>query len=62
MLKAVQKILKKSSDPFITIVIPEPLASVVHGLLNGEEVVDFWGAETDSGRWELIESVDMLSS
>ena len=62
VLKAVQKILKKSSDPFITIVIPEPLASVVHGLLNGEEVMDFWGAETDSGRWELIESVDMLSS
>ena len=62
VLKAVQKILKKSSDPFITIVIPEPLASVVHGLLNGEEVMDFWRAETDSGRWELIESVETLSS
>ena len=57
VLKAVQKILKKSGQGFITIVIPEPLASVVHSLLNGEEVIDFWNAETDSGRWELIETV-----
>ncbi|MGB1926785.1 MAG: histidine phosphatase family protein [Rubripirellula sp.] len=56
VLKAVQKILRKSGDEYVTIVIPEPLASVVHSLLNGEEVLDFWGAETDSGRWELIES------
>ncbi|MDA8697230.1 histidine phosphatase family protein [Rhodopirellula sp.] len=57
VLKAIKKILRKSGQDFIAIVIPEPLASVVHGLLNGEEVVDFWGAEMDSGRWELIESI-----
>ncbi|MDC0295398.1 histidine phosphatase family protein [bacterium] len=55
--KAVKKILRKTNDDCIAIVIPEPLASVVHSLLNGEEVIDFWNAETDSGRWELIESV-----
>lgn len=62
VMKAIQKILRKSSEDFVTIVIPEPLASVVHSLLNGEEVVDFWTAETDSGRWELIEAVSSVGS
>lgn len=60
VLKAVQKILRKSGEDYVTIVIPEPLASVVHSLLNGEEVLDLWGAETDSGNWDLIESIPSM--
>ena len=59
VIKAVRKLLRKSGDEVIAIVIPEPMASVVQSLLSGKDLIDLWNAETDSGRWELIETVTM---
>jgi broad specificity phosphatase PhoE len=59
VIKAVRKVLRKSGDEVIAIVIPEPMAWVVQSLLSGKELIDLWNAETDSGSWELIESVHM---
>jgi broad specificity phosphatase PhoE len=56
VIKAVRKVVRKSGDDVIAIVIPDPMAWVVESLLSGTELSDLWNAETDSGRWELIES------
>ena len=55
VIKAVRKAVRKSKDDVIAIVIPDPMAWVVEGLLCGNELTDLWDAETDSGSWELIE-------
>ena len=57
VIKAVRKVVRKSGDDVIAIVIPDPMAWVVESLLSGKELSGLWNAETDSGRWELIESV-----
>jgi broad specificity phosphatase PhoE len=56
VIKAVRKVVRKSGDDVIAIVIPDPMAWVVESLLSGTELSDLWKAETDSGRWDLIES------
>lgn len=56
VIKAVRKVLRKSGDEVVAIVIPDPMAAVVQSLLSGVELSDLWNAETDSARWELIES------
>lgn len=57
VIKAVRKVIRKSGEDVIAIVIPDPMAWVVQSLLSGEELSDLWKAETDSASWELIESV-----
>ena len=57
VVKAVRKVLRGTKDEVISIVIPDPMAWVVEGLLCGNELTGLWNAETDSGKWELIESV-----
>ena len=52
---ALTKILKKHRQGTIALVIPEPLASVVRGILRNDELDDLWQAETDAGGWTLIE-------
>jgi broad specificity phosphatase PhoE len=52
---ALAKILKKHREGTIALVIPEPLASVVRGILRNDELDDLWRAETDTGGWTLIE-------
>jgi broad specificity phosphatase PhoE len=56
VLKAVRKVMKRSANGVIALVIPDPLASVVQSLLEGEEMRDLWSAETDTAKWELIEA------
>lgn len=55
--KAVRKVLRKGGDEFVAIIIPDPMAWVVESLLTGDELSGLWKAETDSGRWDLIEPV-----
>jgi len=57
VVKAVRKVLRRSKDDVISIVIPDPMAWVVEGILCGNELTDLWEAETDSGKWELIDAV-----
>ena len=59
VIKAVRKVVRKCRHDVIAIVIPDPMAGVVQGLLSGEELSDLWKAETDSGSWDLIESVGL---
>ncbi len=54
-VSAITKILKKHGRGTIALVIPEPLASVVRGFLQNNELDDLWQAETDAGSWTLIE-------
>jgi broad specificity phosphatase PhoE len=57
VIKAVRKVMRKAGEDVIAIVIPDPMAWVVQSLLSGEPLANLWNAETDSARWELIESV-----
>jgi len=56
VLKEIKKLTKRAANGNIAIVIPEPLASIVQSMLEGEEMTDLWKSETDAGNWELIES------
>lgn len=56
VLKAVRKVVKRSTSGAIALVIPDPLASVVQSILEGEEMRNLWIAETDAAHWELIEA------
>ena len=55
VIKSLEKILKKHRSGAIALVIPEPLATVVHCLLSGDALKSFWESELDRGVWELIE-------
>lgn len=54
--KAIRKIVRKGRNEVTAIVIPDPLAMIVESILRGEELDDVWKAETDTGRWTLIET------
>ncbi len=51
---ALAKILKKHKEGTIGLVVPEPLASVVHGYLSHSEIGDLWTGESVCGKWEVI--------
>jgi broad specificity phosphatase PhoE len=53
--KALAKLFKKHKEGIIAIVVPEPLASVVRGLLLDGKLADLWEAECDTGCWEVID-------
>lgn len=56
VIKAIKKVSKRSGAGTIALVIPDPLASIVQGILEGEELHDLWKSETDAAKWELIEA------
>ncbi len=51
----VAKLTKKHKSGTVALIIPEPLLSVVRGLLKADELGDVWKAEQDCGAWTLIE-------
>ncbi len=53
--KALRKIIRRERDATVALVIPEPLATIVRGMLHGQPLVDLWEAECDSGTWESLE-------
>ncbi|TWU59834.1 Phosphoserine phosphatase 1 [Rubripirellula tenax] len=55
--KALRKLLKKSHDDLVAIVIPDPMAWIVQAMLAGESLSNLWQAETDSGKWDVIDPV-----
>lgn len=57
VVKAIKKVTKRSGGGTIALVIPDPLASIVHSILEGDEMRDLWKSETDAAQWELIEAV-----
>lgn len=54
VLKEINRLAKRITTGNVALVIPEPLATIVHAMLEGEELRDLWKAETDAGKWELI--------
>jgi len=56
VVKAIKKVTKRSSGGTIALVIPDPLASIVHSILDGDDIRDLWKSETDAAQWELIEA------
>jgi broad specificity phosphatase PhoE len=48
------KVLKKHKQGTIALVVPEPLASLVHGYLSNCEIGDLWKGGAVCGKWEII--------
>jgi broad specificity phosphatase PhoE len=51
---ALAKILKKHREGAIGLVVPEPLASVLHSYLSNSEVGGLWKDCSVCGRWEVL--------
>lgn len=51
---ALTKVLKKHKTGTIALVIPEPLATVVHSYLSHSEMGDLWTGTSGCGKWEVI--------
>jgi phosphoserine phosphatase len=62
--EAIAKLIKKYKQGTIALVVPEPLASVIHGYLSGCELGEHWKTVTDCGKWNLIslEPKDLVPS
>ena len=52
--QAIAKLVKKHKSGTIGLVVPEPLASVVHSYLAQCELGDLWKSGCGCGRWEVI--------
>lgn len=52
---ALAKIVKKHKDGVVALVVPEPLASVIHCYLSRSEIGDLWRSATDCVKWEVIQ-------
>lgn len=57
VMKTLTRLLKKSRNQVIALVIPDPLASLIAAELNDEAFPDIWKIETDAGNWQLIEAI-----
>ncbi|TWU11115.1 histidine phosphatase family protein [Allorhodopirellula heiligendammensis] len=55
-MKAINRVLRKSRNQVIALVIPDPLASLVAAHLNDEAMPDIWKVQADAGHWQLIEA------
>ena len=53
--KTLRKLVKRHESEAIALVIPDPLASLVRGMLQGEALEDLWRAECDAGTWEAMD-------
>ncbi|EMI45259.1 phosphoglycerate mutase [Rhodopirellula sp. SWK7] len=56
VMKAINRVLRKSRNQVVAFVIPDPMASLVAAHLNDEAMPDIWKVETDAGSWQLIEA------
>lgn len=51
---ALAKLCKKVKNSTVGLVVPEPLATLVHCHLAGSELGDLWKCECASAKWEVI--------
>jgi len=54
--KVVERLIRRSRNQVIALVIPDPLATVIASQLRHESMPEIWKAETDAGNWQLIEA------
>ncbi|MDB4755952.1 histidine phosphatase family protein [Mariniblastus sp.] len=52
---ALNKLLKKHKDDQVILVLPDPLATIIHAMLASEDVGDLWKSECQCCRWEVID-------
>lgn len=52
---AITKLLRRSREGVIALVLPEPLASIARRILTHEELGDLWKALGSHGQWEVLE-------
>ena len=52
-MSAAPKIAKKHKDGVVGLIVPEPLASLIVGILRDESVADLWKPAL-CGTWETI--------
>ena len=52
---ALTKLLKKHRDDQVILVLPDPLATIIHAMLASEDVGDLWKSECQCCRWEVID-------
>ena len=52
---AMNKLLRKQKEGVIGLVVPEPLASLVHKYFKHDELGDLWKALAGHGRWEIFD-------
>lgn len=50
----ITKLQKKHRDDSIGLVLPEPLASIVHQMITGGESIEAWKADTQGAAWEAL--------
>ena len=53
--EALTKLIKKHRAGVIALVVPEPVASMVLGMLDQEQTGDLWKSECECGNWEVID-------
>ncbi len=53
--QAVGKLLRRHKEGSIGLVVPEPLASLVGGIVAHQQLGDLWKASCDHGSWQLLE-------
>lgn len=52
---ALSKLLRKHKEGVIALVVPEPLATLVHRHFKKDELGDLWKALAGHGRWEVLD-------
>ena len=53
---SLEKLLRKHKSGTIVLVIPEPLAGLVHCHLARQPIADHWQAEPGCGSWKIIDT------
>lgn len=54
--KALRKAVRLGRDEIVAIVVPDPLATVIQGVIGGKDLGNLWKCETDVASWQLIEA------
>lgn len=53
-LACLKRLLKKHRAGVVGLVLPEPLASIVRGVLDHGQIGDIWKLTADHGNWETV--------
>lgn len=53
--QALMRIIRRHRNGAVAVVVPEPLASILHCMLLDSDLPNLWAVERDTGRWEMIE-------
>ena len=55
VIKSLNRVIRKNREGQVVVVVPDPLATIVHAILESEEIGDLWQSECESCHWEVID-------